>query len=81
MFTRQLKAKLVRASDSAPLAGQLLRFSAGGVTVCEATTNAAGEATCTSRSAYAAALVNGGYNVDYAGSTTYEPASAAGTLA
>jgi hypothetical protein len=62
-----------------PLAGKSVTFRAGSTTLCTATTNAAGVASC-SHSQLLAVLLGLGYTATYAGDATYAPASGQGGL-
>jgi hypothetical protein len=74
-----VSAKLTRTDTGAPLPGQTLTFTAGATTLCVATTDSLGRASCTSLTAVLTALLNLGYTVNFAGTTVYLPSSAQGS--
>jgi hypothetical protein len=73
-----LSATLIRTDTGAPVAGQVVRFSAGGAAICSATTDASGEATCNGVSGVTAILLAGGYTATFPGTVVYAPSSARG---
>jgi len=75
-----VSATLTRTDTGAPLPGQTLTFTAGGTLLCVATTDANGNASCTSLTALLTAILNLGFHVSYAGTSVYAPASATGNL-
>jgi hypothetical protein len=75
-----LSATLTRAGDGAPLAGQTIRFTAGGTYLCSATTNSSGVATCSGLAGLLAIMLNGGYTASFAGTPSYAASSARGAL-
>jgi hypothetical protein len=79
LFT--LSATLRRARDGAPLAGQTIRFTAGGTFLCSAITNSAGTASCTpGLGGILAITLDGGYTATFAGTANYAASSARGAL-
>lgn len=74
----RVSATLTGGVPRKPIAGQAVTFRAGGTTVCTASTNAAGLATCTlSVTSTLAVILSGGVTAQYAGTTSWRPASAA----
>ncbi|MBW8752183.1 MAG: Ig-like domain repeat protein [Propionibacteriales bacterium] len=74
-----LRATLTTADG--PLAGQPVVFTKGAVTVCTATTNASGLATCTPPLVQWLALaLGGGFDATYAGTANYAGSSDHGAL-
>jgi hypothetical protein len=69
-----LSATLSRTSPSAPVAGKVIQFSAGGTPVCQATTNASGVATCSGGGLLGLTLA-GGYTATFAGDAYYAASS------
>ncbi|MFJ6252484.1 MULTISPECIES: IPT/TIG domain-containing protein [unclassified Streptomyces] len=70
-----LSATLTDITTGKPVPGAPIKFTVGTTTVCTATTNAAGTATCTGPCPVTAVLLNLGYTATYAGSPTLEPTS------
>ena len=75
-----LSATLTRSDDGTPLAGQTIAFSASGTSICSATTNAGGVASCSGVGALIPIVLNAGYTASFAGTTSYGPSSAFGGL-
>lgn len=63
--------------DGAALAGKPVAFKVAGSTVCSASTNASGKASC---SAAGLVIGSGSYTATFAGDSDYLPASATGSL-
>ncbi len=70
-----LSARLTRTDDGTPVAGQTVRFSAGGSPVCSATTSASGVASCSGLGAALAIVLNGGYTATFAGTASFGASS------
>ncbi|MBA2282531.1 MAG: tandem-95 repeat protein [Acidimicrobiia bacterium] len=70
----------LRTASGAPLAGRTLTFSAGGRYLCAAPTNAQGVASCGAAAAGIAALLNGGYQVTFAGDADHKASAANGSV-
>jgi hypothetical protein len=80
LFLPQLRATL-RTSAGTPVANQPVSFKVGGTTVCTATTNGNGVASCTGSIPGLLQTVLGlGYDAVYAGSPVYLPTQAHGAL-
>ena len=75
-----ISARLTRTDNGQPIAGQTIVFTAGGATLCTATTDANGTASCNSLLALLTAVLNLGYNATFAGNGAYLPSSAHGKL-
>jgi hypothetical protein len=75
-----VSATLTRTDTNAPLAGQRITFKAGSTTICTATTNSGGTASCSGLGALLAITLNGGYTASFAGTTTYAPSSGHGSI-
>ncbi|HXM57240.1 MAG TPA: N,N-dimethylformamidase beta subunit family domain-containing protein [Candidatus Dormibacteraeota bacterium] len=73
-----VSATLTRTDTGAALAGQTIKFTTGSTTICSATTNSSGAASCSGAGALLAITLNGGYTATYAGTTTYAPSSGHG---
>jgi hypothetical protein len=77
-------ATLVRSDSPAGvprvLAGETLTFVVGGKTMCSATTDIHGVATCSAPIGLVSALTQKTYTATFAGSGVYEPSSSTGTL-
>jgi hypothetical protein len=73
-----LSATLTRSDNGAPIAGQTITMTAGGTSLCSATTNSAGVATCNGVLGVLAILLNGGYTATFAGTASYRGSSAFG---
>ena len=67
-------------SSGDPLAGRTLTFSTGGTVVCTAVTDASGRGFCSDNVDAAMALLNLGYQVNFAGDPDYAPSSANGSI-
>lgn len=70
------------ASPARPVAGRMIRFSAGTVS-CNGFTNAQGYAECTTKLAQLAiskVLLNQGYSASFEGDTSYEPSGTRGPI-
>jgi serine/threonine-protein kinase len=63
-----------------PISGQVVNFSAGKTSVCSATTDEVGTATCPGLSSALGIVEALGYTAVYAGNTDYAASSAKGTL-
>jgi hypothetical protein len=72
-------ATLTRTSDGAPVAVRTIAFSVAGHTLCQATTNASGVATC-SITALTIIIGRATYTAAFAGDTAYLASSATGQL-
>jgi plastocyanin len=75
-----LTGTLTDARTGSPLAGQVITFSVNGATVCSATTDASGVATCSGTIPYVAAALNLGFDAAYAGDATRTESAAHGPL-
>ena len=76
-----LSARLTQSDSAVPVAGQPVVFSAGGTTLCTATTNADGVASCTiGQSGAKKVIQNKGYTATFAGSPGLLPSTGAGRL-
>ena len=73
-------ATLTRTADGAAVAGQRVTFRVLAHTVCNATTNAAGSATCSAPIGILAFALARSYSATFEGSAAYLPSSASGTL-
>jgi uncharacterized repeat protein (TIGR01451 family) len=71
------EARLTRADTGAPLAGELVIFTAGATELCRARTDAAGVARCTVQLApsMVVAIANLGYNARFDGTNQFAPTS------
>jgi hypothetical protein len=67
-------------SGGAPLAGKTLVFKIGTLTACTATTNSAGQATCSALAYILNLTLNLGYTVSFAGDANYQGSTGAGGL-
>lgn len=76
-YTYNNLSAVLHTSSGIPLAGQRIVFSVNGTTVCSATTNADGRATCSGKGPRANATT---YQASYGGNPDYEPATANGAL-
>ena len=74
-----LKGTLTEAGG-APIAGATIVFSAGGSTLCSATTNATGVATCSGLAQSLGAILHLGYIASFGGDATYAPSSGHGSI-
>jgi hypothetical protein len=68
---RTYSATLSRAHDGARLSGRPIVFSIAGTTICTATTNANGVASCT----VTGVVIGGTYTASYAGDGNHLPSS------
>ncbi|WP_084770530.1 ice-binding family protein [Streptomyces sp. MOE7] len=75
-----LSAKLTDLDTGQPIPGQVLTFTTGGAFLGTAVTDATGTATLSNPLALIPILLNGGYNVTYAGTPGHQPASAHGGI-
>nr|WP_223243502.1 YncE family protein [Streptomyces sp. CBMA123] len=75
-----LSATLTDTITGKPVPGAAITFKVGSTTVCTATTNAAGTATCTGPCPVVTVLLNLGYTATYSGSPALEAASATAGL-
>jgi hypothetical protein len=75
-----VSATLTRADDGTPLAGQTVRFTAGGAAICSGTTNGSGTASCDGSGAALAIVLNGGYTASFDGTANLAPSTAAATV-
>lgn len=62
------------------LAGETITFTAGGQTICTATTDAAGNARCGVLAGVIPVILRGGYQAAFAGDPAYKPSSATAGL-
>jgi hypothetical protein len=64
------------------VSGKVLTFTAGGHTVCNATTNSSGQASCAFGFGDILATIGAGlhYGVSYAGDDTFQSSSATGSV-
>jgi hypothetical protein len=77
LLTTTFAATLTRRLDGAPLAGQPVVFLVQGVRACQATTNSAGVAVCTTVGLFLGPTT---YTATYAGDANYQPSTATATL-
>ncbi|MEU9048669.1 MULTISPECIES: IPT/TIG domain-containing protein [unclassified Kitasatospora] len=75
-----LSATLTDTTTGKPVPGATVTFKVGSTTVCTATTDAAGTATCTGPCPVVTVLLNLGYTATYNGSPTQEAATATAGL-
>lgn len=75
-----LSATLTDTTTGKPVPGATITFKVGTTTVCTATTNAAGTATCTGACPVLTVLLNLGYTATYSGTPALEPATATAGL-
>ncbi len=75
----KISARLTRSSGGAAVVGAPIVFKAGGTTVCTATTDGTGRATCTNP-ATVLSILTLGFTATYAGDLRYEPRTSTGTL-
>ncbi|MFF6842335.1 IPT/TIG domain-containing protein [Streptomyces tanashiensis] len=75
-----LSATLTDITTGKPISGATVKFTVGTTTVCSATTNPAGIATCTGPCPVIAVLLNLGYTASYNGAPALEPATATAGL-
>ncbi len=80
LFPVTFSATLARSHDGSPLPGRSVTFSVLASTVCSATTNATGSATCSAPIGIVAFARARSYRVAYAGSSTDLPSADTGTL-
>jgi hypothetical protein len=71
-----ISAKLTRSDTRAAVAGETIAFSTGSTTLCSATTNTAGIATCSMSPANAVLALLFGYQANFAGDLNYLSSSA-----
>src|SRR5262249_19357016 len=79
-ITLNLSATLTDTTTGHPAAGQTITFTVGSATVCSATTNSSGTATCSGLVPVLLALLTLHYNATFAGTPTLAPATATGAL-
>jgi YVTN family beta-propeller protein len=75
-----LSATLTDTTTGRPISGATVKFTVGTTTVCSATTNAAGVATCAGLCPVVAVLLHLGYTATYNGTPALEPATATAGL-
>jgi hypothetical protein len=75
-----VSATLISAATGKPLSGVHLTFSSNGTTLCTATTDERGKASCPGPTALALATAGGGYTVSYSGNNDYLPAATKANL-
>lgn len=78
LFT--LTARLVSQVTGKGVANELVSMTTGSDTICTATTDSQGVATCSAQSKAVTIVVNAGYRAIFAGDADYQPSSAAGGL-
>lgn len=78
LFT--VAATLSRTDSGQRLSDQTVTFSARGVALCTAVTDAAGRARCSALGGALQILLGGGYTATFAGTRDVAPASAAGPI-
>jgi hypothetical protein len=79
-LTLDLSATLTDTTTGHPAAGHVITFTVGDHTICHATTDSTGTATCSGPCPVLAALLNLHYTAAFAGTPALAPATATGPL-
>jgi hypothetical protein len=80
VYAFTVSANLTRSDTGAPLSGQQVSFSAGSTSICTATTDTSGQASCSGLTSAPAIVLSQGYTATFAGTADYQKDTAEAPL-